>query len=103
MIGKFHFMGMNMMKHITLANFYLTNQSQNGCSFGDKAQLVKAIYEKFDGLTAANKKVIIELVAKGDWLKSDDKEFKNKQKTLFTPENQKYPNLGLFDQIFTFS
>ena len=64
-------------KTATLEKLLISN---NGSSFTDKAQLVKAIYEKFDGLTAANKKVIIELVAKGDWLKNDDKEFKIKLK-----------------------
>ena len=77
--------------------------SNNGSSFAEKAQQVKAVYEKFDGLTAANKKVIIELVAKGDWLKNDDKEFKIKLKNAIYSWNQKNPNLGLFDQIFTFS
>ncbi len=44
------------------------------------ALLVKVIYEKFDGLTAANKKFIIELVANGDGLKNDDKVCKIKIK-----------------------
>ncbi len=45
------------------------------------ALLVKAIYEKFDGFTAVHKKFIIELFAKGDWLKNDNKEFKIKLKS----------------------
>ena len=60
---------------VTLEKMLVSN---NGSSFADKAQLVKTIYEKFDGLTAANKKVITDLVAKGDWLKNDDQEFKKK-------------------------
>ena len=52
----------------------------NGCNFADKAELVKGLYDKWDKLTAVNRKVISEMVAKGDWLINDDKEFKNKLK-----------------------
>lgn len=74
----------------------------NGSNFADKAALVKGLYEKWDTLTTGNKKAISELVAKGDWLINDDKEFKNKLKLAIFSWKQKNTNLGPFDQNLDF-